>query len=372
MSWRELPTDPFKYTMASSAELGYGDTVTRSERFEYFPEGGQRIGVIATQPAKYGEVRSSEKVPERTVIVPAAGEYRIEPFWALQMQQLATQFDARVIGVEMPGTVGLTYPDTEGRMLEYQTTDRLQGATQTPLQLMGALGGDFSRHVDVQLEAIRHTVGLPEHGKYLLYGTSMGATIATEMVAAMSERGLDVSEVILHEMVNAFPGSRPELLIKVARIIAGKERDRRTKYIAENAAIGHTHTAFELSGDTDEEIYRHKQLDDARKRVSQQAVAGWANMAGMIHGREEKLLTTLDHYEGPRPLITLVKGRESAAATEADYAHMHARLHLGGHAVRTFTVVDVSNTEKPVAMGHAHHFSIGRLRDIFEALADNT
>lgn len=369
----EIPTDPFKYKGSSKSELGIGDEVMKSELFDYSDKNGQRIGIYVTEPRRSDDASTTDPGHERastgrTIIVPAAWEYRIEPLWASQLQLMAAHYDAKVIGVEMPGTVGLTYPSANGEMKIHDSTRKLQGANQTLGQLANGVRGDFRSHVNVQLDAIDAVVGLSKSEAYVLYGTSMGATIATEMITALRARGCDIDQLILHETVNAFSGNRPGVMAKVAKLLAGLETDRRLKYIAENHAIGHNLTAFELSGDSPAEIAWRKELDDARKR--QQRIAGLSNVVGMSYGRESKIMNSLNQLDqSEAPTVTLIRGRESAAALEQDYARMQEVLSLGGYATRLYTVTDESMPSRPIPLGHAHHFSIGRFKDILNVVS---
>lgn len=360
-----IATDPFIYRGAAEAELGYGERAVTSRLFEHISPKGQRIGVYAAQPASRKDVSE----PEATIIMPASHEYRLEPLWIRRMQQMATFHDARVVGVEMPGTVGLLLPDEFGKEGVYDIEDRLEGATQTSHQILNAIRGDFREHADVQLDAIDATIGLDEKSKYMIFGESMGAAVATDMLGRMKHRGLDVEEVILYEQVNSFHGTRPFWPIQMMSLLPGIENARRNVYIAENSDIEHPITAFELSGTTQAERVYHKKLDDARKSLGQQGVAGMVNGLGMARGRVRALERSLSQYgSADKPLITLVRGRESTVTKEADFVSFAQHFKSDGQNVRTFTIIDSSNENDPVPIGHSHLFSTGRQADVAKRL----
>lgn len=362
-----IPTDPLIYKGSSRAELGYGEQVASTKLFSS-TNGKGRIGVYAAQPIAHGEVGAST-TPDTTIIIPAPHEYRLEPLWMRRIQQLAVTYDARAVGVETPGTVGLMYPGENGRATVYDHTAKLEGATQTGSQLLGALRGDFREHADAQLDAIDETIGLGKGLNYVIFGESMGAAVATDMLGSMAMRGLNVRETVLYEQVNSFHGTKPLWPLKMMSLLPGVENDRRNTYIAENTEIGHPITAFELSGDTvDERGYRSR-LDRMRKSLAQQGFAGIVNGLGMAHGRVRALERSLSFYESKSaPLITMVRGRDSSVTHASDFDGFANHFRGQGHDVRTFTVTDGGGSDEVTPIGHSHLFSIGRHADVVKRL----
>lgn len=363
-----IKTNPYDFKGATRAELGYGPEVTTGAYYDYEAKNGQRIGIYGTQPIAYGELTGEHTQPGTTIIVPASHEYRFESEnLQKQLEQIATENDALVVFVDTPGTTGL-YRSDNGRPVVHETTDSLVGSRQTARQRVAALQGDFRQHATVQLEAVEATFGLDTKTRYILRGESMGAAVVTDMLGLMYERGLSVDEVQMHEMVNAFQGTRPKLPLQLMKVLPGVENDRRNLYIAENTAIGHPSTAFELSGATDDERAYRKSLDDARKSpLHQQGADGVLNGLGMSKGRFDALERSL-HTVTPHewPLLTMVRGNESLATSADDYRHFTQRLRLAGAAVRLISVSDGSNLEVPI--GHSHTFSLGRGKKIYEEL----
>lgn len=361
-----ISTNPYMYKGVSKYELGFGDEATKSRYFDFVsPETGQLTGVFVTEPRAEIEQPNGESVAHRrTIIYPQSHEYRNEPSSMARLQQLATAFDARVVGVETVGTTGLMQADENGRAIVRTELRRLDGDRQTVPQLLGALRGDFRLHASKQLEAIEGTIGMNETTRYTLFGESMGAAVATDMLGLMKQRGYTVDEIVMYEMVNAFEGRRPLLPVQLMRVLPGEENNRRNQYIQENTDIGHPMTAFELVND------EQQRLDIARKKLGQQGRAGLVNGLGMAIGRSAALQDSLDYFEkNDAPLLTMVRGRESLATSDNDYRCFTTQFTLGGYAVRMFEVADTEHPLEARPMGHSHLFSLGRGKDIYETLA---
>lgn len=371
-----IETNPLDYKGSTPLELGYGSEASETwyEDFSYGPEAGLRIGVFAAQPKKYGEIDprgtlSKEAAqPELTIIMPASHDYRLEPLWMRRMEIMANKMDARVIGVDMPGTTGLLKADSEGGFETYADRKKLAGVGQSSAQLAGALRGDFTLHAQEQLTAIDYTIGLNPGGHYAIFGESMGAAVATDMIALMHDRDLDVSDVILYEMVNAFDGARPGLPLSLAKVLPGIENDRRNQYIRENTIIGHPMTAFELSGATAEERAFNKKLDSARKKgLGQQGLASAVNGLGMMHGRFTSLSNSLYRYTYEKaPRVTLVRGSDSLAASQSDYEDFSEAFEFERKRFDTLHTIDTSGLGQE--MGHSHLVSLGRQAQVAEEL----
>lgn len=363
-----IKTNPYDFEGATKAELGYGPEVTTGAYYDYEAKNGQHLGVYGTQPVAYGELTGEHIRPRTTMIVPASHEYRFESEnLQKQLEQLATENDALVVFVDTPGTTGL-YRSENGQPVVHETTEPLHGVGQTAHQRLAALHGDFRQHAAVQLEAVDALFGLGQNTRYIIRGESMGAAVATDMLGLMHERGLFVDEVQMHEMVNAFQGKRPTLPLQLMKVLPRVENDRRNLYIAENTAIGHPSTAFELSGATDEARAQRKSLDDARKSpLKQQGADGMINGLGMSKGRFDALKRSLNIVAPHEwPLLTMIRGNESLATNAEDYRHFVRQLRIAGAAVRSIAVVDGSDLEIP--MGHSHTFSLGRGKKIYEEL----
>lgn len=262
-----------------------------------------------------------------------------------------------MIGIETPGTVGLLRASKDGSWSVYDTTERLSGDRQTPLQLYGALRGDFSRHAEVQLKAIRETVGISESERIIFLGESMGATVAIDMLAVARKQGLAVSDLVLYEMVNAHQGHNMAVPLRLMNVLSGVENDRRTQGFMENDEIGHPMMAFEMMSN------KQRTLDEARKKLGQQGVASLVNGIGMAHGKQGALAGEMQTHLAMRqaPRVTLVRGRESLATNRSDYVDLARAIHDVGAEVSIHEVVDTSEHERE--MGHeAVRASLGRRR----------
>lgn len=360
-----IATDPFEYKGSTDAELGYGSESTETWFEEYAPEHGRRMGVFAAQPKHYGSIGTNS--PELTIIMSASHDYRLEPLWMRRMEIIANKMDARVIGVDTPGTTGLLKGDGDGGFEVYTDTKKIAAATQTLAEYKNALIGDFSLHAKDELEAIDSTIGLDPNRRYAILGESMGAAVATDMITLMKERGLQVSDIILYELVNGFKGSRPKLPLQLMKVLPGIENDRRNQYIAENTAIGHAMTAFELSGGTDEERAYNKKLDGTRKALSQQGIASAINGLGMMRGRFDSLLDSLEMYsQKEAPLVTLIRGADSLAAKKEDYDTFQNALREQGAHIGAIEVTDRSSNDQEI--GHSHLVSLGRQAQVADEL----
>lgn len=358
-------TDPFDYKGATASEIGYGNEVTETLFEDYIAQDGRQIGVFVAQPLKYGAIKAN--APELTVIMPASHDYRLEPLWMRRMEIMATKMDAQVIGVDMPGTSGLGKASTDGVFETYSNTEKLPNIRQTLPEYLGALGGDFRLHANDQLDAIDKVVGLGSNKRYAIFGESMGAAVATDMISLMKERDLQVSDVILYELVNAFKGIRPQLPIRLMKVLPGTENDRRNEYITENSEIGHPMTAFELSGTNDGEKTFNQELDSARKKLSQQGAASVINGFGMMRGRLNSLSAGLALYgQKAAPQITLVRGRDSLAANGTDYMAFRSVFEARGNTIESVEVTDRSDRHRKI--GHSHLVSLGRQTQVADEL----
>jgi hypothetical protein len=357
--FQSLPTDYREYRGASKAELGYGEEAISARFFEYTAENGQLVGVYETKPLD----NKSQSSPERTIIMPASHDYRIEPTWMKRADIIASSADARVVLVDMPGTTGLLQAKADNSWETYETTKRLKGARQTPLQAAKALAGDFRNHARVQLEAIAGTAGLTKEDEIILLGESMGAQVVTDMLALAEEKDLTVSQVVLYEAVNAFKGYDIKVPLRLMKVLATTEKDRRTHYIVENSLIGHPATAFEM----DVADPFQKELDAARKTIGQQGIAAAVNGLGLgrgVNARLERTLLTVP--KSNRPEVTLVKGAESLATLNEDYASLHEVLKQLGLKPQVFEVTD--DVDTPYPMGHSHLFSLARQKQVADKL----
>ena len=362
-----LPTNPYEFEGATAAEIGY-DTKSLDQRYIEWIDGdlGQRVGVYETQPHREVDVK-----PDVTILMQASHDYRLEPLWMRNMDIIASRTGARVVGVETPGTVGLLKAGDDGSWSVYDSTERLSGDRQTAGQLFGALRGEFVRHAEVQLRAIRETVGLGESERIILLGESMGASVATDTLALARDQDLAVSDLVLYEMVNSHQGHNIAVPLRLMNILPGVENDRRTQGFMENAEIGHPMMAFEMMSE------RQRTLDEARKKLGQQGIAALVNGIGMAQGKRETLATNLlvtlvngagmAHGKldtlvgGNMPNITLVRGRESLATNRSDYINLAGMLHDRGVKVTVHEVVDTSPHKRD--MGHeAVRASLGRRR----------
>lgn len=348
-----LPTDFRLYDGATKAELGYGDEAVDSRFVENIAPNGQLLGIYETKP---------KTETDHTIIMPASHDYRIEPTIMKRADIIASSANARVILVDMPGTTGLLHDKGDGEWGVYESTKRLHGANQKPLQLTAALKGDFTLHSAMQLAAINETVGLSEAGKNTLLGESMGAAEVTAMIEVAQEYGISVEEVILYELVNPFKGYRPSVPVKLVKVLPSVENSRRNRYIDENDIIGHHATAFEL-----ENSYQ-AELDKARKKViGQQGLAAAVNGLGMAMGIETRLMANLERLpKGERPEITMVRGNESLATNANDYHALQEALSTIGVSAKMYSVTDAYKT--PYPMGHSHSFSLSRQRQIADVL----
>ena len=357
-----LPTDYRDFNGVTKAELGYGKEAVDSRFIENIAPDGQLLGIYETKPKTEGESQTN-----RTIIMPASHDYRIEPNWMTRADIIASSANARVILVDMPGTTGLLHQKEGDDWEVYQSADRLEGAMQTPRQLQSALKGDFTPHAEVQLGSIIETVGLSEDEEIILLGESMGAAVVTDMLAVANEQGLSVSEVIYYELVNPFKGYRPNVPLRLMKVLPAEENNRRTHYIEENTIIGHPSTAFEM----DTTNPWQATLDKARKTLSQQAIAAGVNGLGMAMGVQSRLLTNLKHVpKNELPKFTMVRGNESLATSDKEYEELHETLKEVGMDVRMYAVTDAEGGDQ-YPMGHSHTFSLARQKEVADTLFSN-
>lgn len=350
-----IPTDPFIYKGTSAAELGYDPEQLESNYYEWRSEDGQRVGVYATQPRmdKIGER------PETTIIMQASHDYRLELLWMTRADTIASRTNTRVICVETPGTVGLLKANADGTWEVYDSTEKLEGTKNTLQQGAAAAGGNFHLHAGVQLDAIQATAGLDPAGRLVLLGESMGAAVAVDTLKEADDRGLNVSDVVLSEMVNTFEGYDLRNPLHLARILPGIENVRRNKYFDENKEIGHPMVAFEMASD------EQKRLDDARKSSRQQLFAAALNGIGMAKGKRRDVVEAIRYFGPNRPELALVRGRESVATRPDDYEGLVDALRDIGMMVTYHEVTDAHNKQD---IGHAHAVSLGRQATIADWL----
>jgi hypothetical protein len=360
----DIPTDYREYIGVSERELGYGEEAV-SGRFIETIENGQCLGIYETLPK---DAEGLPKKVEKTILVPASHDYRIEPSWMTRADIIASSADARVVLVDMPGATGLLNATEDGSWKVYESSEKLDGASQTPAQLANAFVGNFLPHAEVQLNAVEHTVGIDPTEELILLGESMGARIVVDMLEILRLRERAVSKVVLYEMVNAFKGYRPSLPFNLMKVLPGIENDRRTAMILENERIGHPLAAFEMN-----ENPWQKELDSARKSLGQQALGAAANGLGMARGGAGRLMTTLRAtFPTERPQITMVRGRESMATAPADYIGLEDALRSIGMKPDMYTVSDGAYLEthgEAFPMGHSHNFSLARHRQVSDYLA---
>ena len=357
-----LPTDYRNFYGTTKAELGYGSEAVDSRFIENVAPNGQLLGIYETKPKTEGESQ-----PDRTIIMPASHDYRIEPNWMTRADIVASSANARVILVDMPGTTGLLHQKDIDEWEVYQSANRLDGAAQTPHQIQSALKGDFTPHAEIQLGSIIETVGLSEDEEIILLGESMGAAVVTDMLAVAHQQGLSISEVIYYELVNPFKGYRPAVPLRLMKVLPAVENNRRTEYISENSAIGHRSTAFEM----DKTNPWQATLDKARKTLGQQAIAAGVNGLGMAMGIQSRLLTNLKHIpKSEQPTFTMVRGNESLATSDKEYEVLHEALKEVGMDVKMYSVTD-ANGEYKRPMGHSHTFSLGRQKEVADTLFSN-
>jgi hypothetical protein len=355
--FKDIPTNYRDFKGASADELGYGENAVTSAFYEHIAENGQRLGIYTTQPNGTGDTLG------RTIIVPASHDYRIEPAWMTRADIIASSAQSRVILVDMPGTTGLLKADGSGGWDTYNSLEPVSGSAQTGAQLRKALVGDYSEHARVQLESIIQTVGIDLEDEIILLGESMGAPVATEMLALSEKLGLKVNELILYEAVNTHKGYRLDLPFRMMSILGGVEKNRRAHYIQENIEIGHPSTAFEMN----EQFPFQAELDRARKSLGQQAIAAGINGVGLAMGMNTRLKNTLKTIApSDRPDVTLVRGRESLATTRDGYESLYAVLSSLGMEPRVHEVTDAATNKYPI--GHAHVFSLARQRQIADTL----
>jgi hypothetical protein len=349
-----IETDPYLFTGVSAAELGY-DPASLDQRYvEWISNStGQRVGVYVTQPRM-----EREQKPESTIIMQAPHDYRIERLLQCRMDILASRTKSRVIGVETPGTVGLLREDGDTGTV-YDTLEALPGAGQTPMQLLGAARGDFRRHAETQLQAITDVAGLNESDRVILLGESMGAALAVDILGIARQRGLNVTDVVLYEMVNTFKGYSISSPLRLMKILPSIENDRRNQYFEENDRIGHPMVAFEMVSDT------QNALDIARKSIGQQGVASAMNGLGMARGKMNVLKRGLEFYGGNMPDVTLVRGADSLASHHSDYETLTEMLQSIGAHVTMYEVLDTRGEQE---IGHSHLVSLGRMALVSDEL----
>lgn len=330
---------------ATNAELGTSSEVVHSRLYDYRTEANQQIGIFVAEPLKHNG---------STIIMPAQHEYRNEPLVMQRAQIMAHHTGGRVALVEMPGTVGLVHPynnDPRGYDI-YSSTEKLEGAQQTPSQLISAARGDFSEHAGLQLDAVTKVLSLQEADPLILFGESMGAATATEMVRHIGQRGLALDAIVLHEVVNPSTKRSIPWLFPLLKNLGGTESQLRNDYFQENEEIGHPIVAFEQSSKA------NKRLDDARKSITQQAFGGIANGLGMRSGVEPKLLTALKGFGAKTtPSVLLTRGYDSAVTNDQEYAEFTNGLADNGIVVDVAHYKDALEQQR---LGHFFLFSLGR------------
>lgn len=339
-----LPTEYRQFKGVTAAELGYDTQFLDTHYYEWESQAGQRLGVYSAEPT------AGADVSRPTIIMPASHDYRLEPLWMRRMDILAKRANAKVVGVEAPGTVGLLQASEQGEWTVYDDHAPLSGARQTPAQLAAALRGDFSRHVDTQLQAVAETVGLTPSERIALFGESMGAAFAIDALRISRERQLNISDVILYESVNTFSGRKPLRPLQLAKVLPATENDRRNQYFEENEVIGHPMVAFEMASP------EQAALDAARKSIGQQGVVSAAYGLGLATGRFDVLRQGMVLYPDAR--VDLVRGADSLATQRGEYEALTDALTADGVEAAAFEVTDARGEQ---AIGHAHLVSLGRM-----------
>lgn len=302
-------SDYREYVGSTASEIGYDTEVVNTRVVDYFSEAGQRIGLSISEPV--GGFES-------TVLMPQTHDYRNEPLSIRRAEIMAHHLGARVALIEVPGTVGLIYPDEENEQgyATYTSSKPLAGSRQTLHQLKNTVNGDFIHHSRVQLDALDSTIGLDASDRLILFGESMGSVLATDMLRHIGQRGLTLDALVLHETVNAYGNHGIRRLFSLLNSLGGIEDERRNQYFFENEAIGHPIRAFEQMSDA------QKRLDDARKKMSQQGIASLANGIGMRRGINNRLTNNLAHFGVKQPSVLLTRAVDSTVA----HSHEHEML----------------------------------------------
>jgi hypothetical protein len=346
MSTEKHETDYRAFIGATDSELGYGLEAVSTELHDYISPSGQRVGVSVSKPTGGYEA---------TVLMPQPHDYRNEPLSIRRAEIMASKLNARIALLETPGTVGLLEPDNTPQGYHvYTETTPLKGAQQTLRQLRGAVNGDFSEHAAVQLDAATDTLSLNSSDQLMLFGESMGVVTATDMIRHIGERGLSLSTVMLHEVVNASGSHGLGRLISLLSNLGSVENDRRDGYLAENDAIGHPMLAFEQMSDS------NKRLDTERKKFTQQGIASLANGLGMRVGIEPRLVSAISRFgKSATPEILLTKGAQSTVSHADEYSRLQGELsNTTGHLAPVWEHVDPSGENLPI--GHSFLMSFGR------------
>lgn len=348
MTENRVLTDPYEYTGATDAQIGYGKDAVESDFLEYRSKDGQLLNLYKTRPLGMEEDESLS-----TVIMPASHDYRLEPLWMKRADILASNLGVEVVAVDTPGTVGLLKPDGVGGYEAYDETTRLDGASQTMGQLVSALSGNFTPHAKLQLEAVSAVTDLDKSKDIYLFGESMGASVSVDMMKLAQEAGLPVTAVVLYEMVNIFKKYDPSKPLGLMKTLPGIENDRRNIYLNENKDIGHPQLAFEMTSE------RNARLDKARKGMGQQGVASAVNGLGMAKGRlddiiDNSIVSGVDE-------VHLFRGAQSNASLRKDYDLALDAMRWAGVDVYAHDVYDRAGS---VDMGHSHLVSLGRQADV--------
>ena len=355
-SFETIDTDYLEYKGATALELGFGPDAVKGEYFEHINDNGQRLGIYESRPkGPNGELL----LTDRTIIIPASHDYRLEPLWMTRGDEIASSAQARVILVETPGTVGLLHATENGGWEVYPDKKRLKGAFQTLPQAFGAMHGDFTEHSKVKIDAIELTVGLDINERITILGESLGAS-SCYLLEELYKRGYNVEEVILYEDVS--PGRGYDITVPIKMLGAlKKENVRRNDYFEENNAIGHEIKAFELVS------AEQKKLDSARKGITQQAFASIVNGAGVGQGRigllDKVVFSLIPRDEQPR--YTLVRGEQSLATHQADYQDLANFIAERNGMPRLFNVRDVGSG---IPIGHFHSVSLARQKQVADKL----
>lgn len=349
LSFEPILTDYQQFAGVSAAQLGYDPTALDQTFYDYrAPKTGQHVGVYVTEPHR---IEGGESRSDQSIIMPASHNNRLEPLWTRRMDIMASRMGLRVIGVETPGTTGLMQIDDDGTAEAYALTDHIPGTRPMLQQALGALAGNFAHHTAVQLDAIMAVTNLDANNTVILFGESMGAAIATDMLDQADARGLHISDLVLYEMVNSFSGYRASSPLRLNRVLPTIENDRSIQYSAENEAIGHPMEPFDRG--TEEQIA----LSAARKSLRQQGIAAYLNGIGMARGKQAKLANLARHQMSSLPKITLARGRDSLAALPADYVNLADALSESGMDVSLYEMTDAEHKQ---AIGHSHLISLGR------------
>lgn len=362
--FKQVPLDYLKWQGSSADELGYA---VRKGEYEDILYGGnglvsERHLVQVPSTQQWVNVFSSDGRPldsegERsgpTILKFQSHNYRIDELSERKTQIHAHQMGARVLDIELPGVV-----------MDYHTPDSTRGGYMTPVQFVQAFSGNFDSLSLAQLQAADSLVDFKDRDEVQLYGESLGAYSAVALARALAHgrfnKTLYVSDMTLVEPVNA-AGNRSiidQLKLATERL-AKTEHQRRLVYLAENTAIGHPTTMFEMLND------RAAIVDRKLKARIGQNLAATASGAGLRKGLEGALYGALQNTspDGPRlheANITFMRGRESTVTMRDDMDELAEAAYAKGTSVRLVELSSPDGIEMPA--GHSQLDSLGRMAE---------